>query len=112
MVKKTGWAVIENEQIIMYFDGLPRSWRNIHALDELDADELRDLSWAGHPHTAILPIIERKASCDELNEFLAGPYFSIGDGVVYADLVAQRYPFIDIPVEILGQESPNSSNSP
>ena len=111
MVNKSDWALIENGQISIIFAGLPQSWRNIHALDQLDTDELCDLSWAGHPDTALMPIVERGAVCDPLNEFLAGPYYSFGDGVVYADLVAQRYPFIDIPVDVLGAETSGSSTN-
>jgi len=50
------WAFIENGQISMIIEGMPRVWRNIYSIRNLTLRELSDLSWAGHPGTRVLPV--------------------------------------------------------
>jgi len=87
------WAFIENGQISMIIEGMPRVWRNIYSIRNLTLRELSDLSWAGHPGTRVLPVVFNKPQFNEVSEYLEGPFFAIAEDVVYGD-----YDVLDKPL--------------
>jgi hypothetical protein len=71
------WALVENGEVIEVIDGLLSRWRNIAEMHRLGARELRDLSWAGFPNTAWLPVRFSRPEIDPAQDFLEGPCFQV-----------------------------------
>lgn len=90
------WAFIENGQISMIIEGMPRVWRNIYSIRNLTLRELSDLSWAGHPGVRVLPVVFNKPQFNEVSEYVEGPFFTIAEDLVYGD-----YDVLDKPLPIL-----------
>lgn len=104
MVDTSRWAFLEQDTIVKVFDSLPRVWRNIYGLDELAAEELADLSWAGHEGEGFRRVVDSIPDYDPNVEMLQGPWVRIEPQSVHFEYIKTRIPFVAIPVADFGED--------